>query len=414
MIIKKISKEEFVQFASNHPLRSYHQSPEYATYMESKGYKHEFIALVDEYNTIHASSLILYKKLGFINKYGYAPKGFLIDYYDEDLLKIFVTELKKFYYNRNFAFIKINPEIAIGQIDEKTNKIIYNNNATLIEKFIKNGFIRIGPNYKFETLQPRFNAIIPLKKYSFQNLPKTLKNKIRKTNRKGLKLICGKEKDLPTLYEFVKNIKNRTFENYVNYYKAFSPINAIDIFLVEVDYEEYLINSRNLYQKELDKNAKLVEAMIRKNTPNILKKKMESDRVLLTFKNDIILATKKLSEKRTDYIAGAITIKYQNRISIIISGFNKKFKRISPNHFLYNEIIKYYQKDYDFIDLNGITGDFNKENPYYGLNKFKMNFKPKCFEYIGEFDIIINPGLYRGMKKSGLINDEFQKKQKVN
>ena len=43
-----------------------------------------------------------------------------------------------------------------------------------------------------------------------------------------------------------------------------------------------------------------------------------------------------------------------------------------------------------------------------------MNFKPKCFEYIGEFDIIINPGLYRGMKKSGLINDEFQKKQKVN
>ena len=79
MIIKKISKEEFVQFASNHPLRSYHQSPEYATYMESKGYKHEFIALVDEYNTIHASSLILYKTDGSVINAEGKTYGTIID-----------------------------------------------------------------------------------------------------------------------------------------------------------------------------------------------------------------------------------------------------------------------------------------------------------------------------------------------
>ena len=53
-----------------------------------------------------------------------------------------------------------------------------------------------------------------------------------------------------------------------------------------------------------------------------------------------------------------------------------------------------------------------KENPYYGLNKFKLGFHPKCFEYIGEFDFIINPGLYKGMQHTGLIKEEFYKKQK--
>ena len=76
MQIKKITEQTFSDYANNHPLRSYHQTPYYAKYMESKGYNHEYIALVDNYNTIHAASLILYKKLGFLNKYGYVINNF--------------------------------------------------------------------------------------------------------------------------------------------------------------------------------------------------------------------------------------------------------------------------------------------------------------------------------------------------
>ena len=41
-------------------------------------------------------TLILYKKLGMFNRYGYAPKGFLIDYFNPTLLKEFTDLLKKF------------------------------------------------------------------------------------------------------------------------------------------------------------------------------------------------------------------------------------------------------------------------------------------------------------------------------
>ena len=56
-----------------------------------------------------------------------------------------------------------------------------------------------------------------------------------------------------------------------------------------------------------------------------------------------------------------------------------------------------------------MTGDFSKENPYYGLNKFKLGFKPKVYEFIGEYDLIINSNIYRSMLKSGKLAKIFNK-----
>ena len=64
------------------------------------------------------------------------------------------------------------------------------------------------------------------------------------------------------------------------------------------------------------------------------------------------------------------------------------------------------------MDLNGITGDFTKENPYKGLDEFKMGFKPMAFENIGEYDYIINDGLYKSMEQSGQLAKEFKRKEK--
>ncbi|MDE5888969.1 MAG: peptidoglycan bridge formation glycyltransferase FemA/FemB family protein [Bacilli bacterium] len=75
-------------------------------------------------------------------------------------------------------------------------------------------------------------------------------------------------------------------------------------------------------------------------------------------------------------------------------------------------LIEYYKNDYDFMDLNGITGDFTRTNPYKGLDEFKKGFNPLPFEYIGEFDFIINEGLYRSLEQSGQLSKEFKRKEK--
>ena len=149
--------------------------------------------------------------------------------------------------------------------------------------------------------------------------------------------------------------------------------------------------------------------MVDKNNSSVINAKMQSDKALLAYKNDIAEASKYLNTNIETYVAGAIVIKYNNRITIQFSGFDRELKRYSANYFLYFAILAYYQQDFKYADLNGITADFDKNNPYHGLNRFKMGFNPDIYEYIGEFDLVINENTYNHLLKSGLLAKEFNK-----
>ncbi len=134
---------------------------------------------------------------------------------------------------------------------------------------------------------------------------------------------------------------------------------------------------------------------------------MNSDKALLSYKNDIEIATKNIRDNKETYIAGAITIKYNNRINIISSGIDINYKKFNANYFLHYKLLEFYQKDYKFLDLNGMTGDFTDNNFYKGLNDFKIGFNPHIYEFIGEFDFIINEKSYYYLYKKGLLAKEF-------
>ena len=265
---------------------------------------------------------------------------------------------------------------------------------------------------RFETKLPIFNAIQVLKNTNLKTVNKNTRNKINKSTKLGMKLVKTNREGLETVYKFIKNKKDYTINHYLNYYNAFSKNDSIDIFLVEIDFEEALINLKSKMEKESIKNEKLVNKLIKEKTNDNLTRKIESDSVLNTIRDNMQIATTYLAQNKTKYIAGAITIKYKNRVSILISGYDKEFSKFCPNYFLHYELIKYYKKDYDYIDLNGITGDYSSNNPYKGLDNFKKGFNPLTFEYIGEYDFIINEGLYKSLDQSGQLAKEFEKKEK--
>ena len=134
MDIRELSINEFNEFANNHPLNNYHQSINYALAKAQSGYEYEFIGYGNNVE-IKAAALILFKELGGVY-YGYAPRGFLIDYKDYDLLEGFTNKLKDYYYEKNFAFLKINPEIPISKLNNQ-NQFVYNENANITNSLIK-------------------------------------------------------------------------------------------------------------------------------------------------------------------------------------------------------------------------------------------------------------------------------------
>lgn len=407
MNIKEISIDEFLSFASNHPLGNFHQTLDYALLKAEEGYDYEFIAYF-EGNDILAAAGILKKKIGN-TYYGYAPRGFLIDYSNNYLLKNFTNKLREYYDQKGLAFIKINPEIAIGKLNKETQNIEYNTNYNIIDNLINCNYKKLKNNLYFEALLPRMNAIVNLSNFSINSLTKNCRNKVKKGIRKGLVLEKVDYAKLDILAEFIKNKRNVDEYYYNDLYNIFSKNNNVDLFLVRIDYKQALLNAQKAYEKELEHNNYLNEALVNNNYEKMINTKINSDKAILSYKNDISEASKYLNNSLDTYIAGALIIKYQNRITIQISGYDKNYKRYVPNYFLYYAILEYYKNNFKYADLNGLTADNSLDSPYHGLNEFKLGFNPDVYEYIGEFDLVINDNMYNYLLKNGYLAKEFNK-----
>ena len=134
---------------------------------------------------------------------------------------------------------------------------------------------------------------------------------------------------------------------------------------------------------------------------------MASDKRLDSYKDNIIKATESLKEQKEVIIAGAIVVKHFNRVSIIASGYSEEYKYMNSNYFLHYAIMERYKPYFNYLDMNGMTGKFEGETPYKGLDDFKMKWNPTVFEFIGEFDLICSTRTFKRLIKTSFIEDEF-------
>ncbi len=409
MELRELSIEEFTSFVNESPLATHYQTLNYALLMGENGYDYDLIGFVNEYGQIKAASLILIKTISFHTKYGYAPKGFILDYFNEELLKEFVLALKLYYKKKHVVFIKINPEIAISEIDPSNGVKTYNWNYD-IKNILENlGFLKLKDNLYFESILPRFSAVVSLKNYDIKNINKNTRNKINRATLKGLHLEHSEKSGMDILQKFIYKKRNINSFYYKDYYNVFERNDMIDLFLVSIHSEEFLVNARKLYELELDKNNYYNQLLEKNHSNKYINQKMDSDRKLLSYKHDVEFATEMNKQKDKIYIAGALVIHYQNRIYFLMSGYDKKYKSFDANYFLHHEILEYYKENYDYAELNGMTGDFSKENPYYGLNQFKLGFNPRIYEYIGEYDLPISEKKYHSLRNKGTLAKIFNK-----
>ncbi len=411
MHLRDLTIEEFNNFQKDHPLSNFYQTINFGIFMAENNFDYDLIGLIDEYDNILAAAMILIKSIGHGFSYGYAPRGFLIDFNNTFLIDKFTKELKEYYYKKHVSFIKINPNLPIAEIDLNNYNVIYNSSADIKNTLTNCGYKRLANNLYFEAKLPRYNAFVDLKSFNVHSLEKNTKNKIKKSVRKGLFFEKVAQEKISDFYKLMCLKKDHDEFYYKDFYTVFDKNATIDLFLVSIDYEAFLENSQYCYNVELEKNNKLNNKLSHNNQEKVINAKMSSDKSLLTYKNDIMEATKGISENKSDYLAGALVIRHGNVASIIFSSYDKEYKRFAPNYFLHYNLIKYYQDNFDYLDLNGVVGNFNsRNNPYAGLNRFKLGFKPRVYEFIGEYDLVIEQKSYDFLLIHGYLAKEFNKK----
>lgn len=404
MEIVQILKEEFDEYASNHPNRNYYQTSSYGMLMDRHNFDDYYLAMKDENGDIKAATLILTNKVFIGYKWGYCPRGYLIDFSDYNLLETFTKLLKEFLNKRNFMYVKIDPYIIYKSNDENGEI----NNSVIIDNLKSLGYEHNGFNLNFENLKTRFNAVITTNEDDdlFNKYNKQIKNKIRKSEKHGLELLKGSSDSVKEFYSFVNNKTKRKLNYYLDMMEIMGKDDMFEIYFAFLNTAKYIEMSQKAFEKEENINnsinQELEENINSNNTSNIIKRKIASDDLLNKCKQNIINATNLYKQYPNGLIIGTnAIIKYNNQVNFIIDGYLDKFKSYCPNHFLKNNIIeKYKDTGYTRFNLGAISGDFdNDNNPYKGLTKFKLGFNAKVEEYIGEFTLIINKGKYKTFKK---------------
>ena len=99
-------------------------------------------------------------------------------------------------------------------------------------------------------------------------------------------------------------------------------------------------------------------------------------------------------------LGAAITIEESNGVSILLNYTDNDYERYNTSYVLTYEIMKYFGKEnYKYLNLGSVTGNFNPTSKYYSLLLNKIGFNSSILEYIGQFNIIINPTIYLIYKK---------------
>lgn len=407
MKLVTLNQQQFNKYASSHRYRSYYQTSAYGLSMLKLGYNVHYFGIVDGTNSLIGATMILYKEVFMNNKIAYAPRGILFDYSDSKKVKELAECLKNLLGKQGFMLLRMDPYIPISIHSNDGNLINMNNQESIIlENLATAKFEYKGKNLFFENEKPRWEALVLLNKNEevlFESFDKRTRNKIRRAKNIGIEVYNDTTKDIKDLYEFVGKKDKKPIKYYEALVKNFGE--NIDVYYAKINTETFIINSRKMYENELLNNEQLAERIQQyapndRERQNTLNKKMESDKLVSSYKNNMLLATELLKNHPEGIlIGGALVIKYDNAAYIVSDGYNEKFSSLNASYLIKWQMISDYNRQgLKYLNMNAVVGEFEKKNQYSGLNEMKLGFNTIVTEYIGEFDLVLNNFTYNLFK----------------
>lgn len=409
MKIVKLSATQFEKYTSTHRYRNYFQTSEYANVMTKFGYRAQFLGFADDENKLMGATLIIYKDVFMNNKIAYAPHGILFDYEDAENVKDLAKVLKKTLGKQGFMLLRMDPYIPLTIRDNEGNIMNLNNKGNdIIDNLTKAGFKYKGKTLYFETEKPRWEALVLLQRdirEIYAKVDKRTRNKIRRSSNSGIEIVKDENRNVNDLYRFVAKKENKPLSYFKTICEMFD--GSVDIYYAKINTGSFVINSRRNYEKEIEYNdtlAQKIQDMTLEDNERetYLNKKMESDKLITTYKNNLLKATDLLKSNPDGIpIGAAMVIRYDNAAYLFTEGIDEEYGHLNASTLLKWQLIDDYNKQgLKYINLNGVVGDFETQNEYSGLNESKLGFNTIITEYVGEFDIVLNNLMYNWYQKT--------------
>ena len=371
-----IEKEEYIKFWENnsnqHFLNSYWWG---IVSKNNRGLTPKYVGIRDENNTILCETLLLIKYTPLKMCYIYAPRGYLIDYNNKELLEFFTISLKKYMKEINAIYLRFDPAISYQDIDEEANPIEDgNNNYELYNYLLTLGYKHSGffklyqgnqPRYTFRTYNKDYNTFEDLE----QSISKTFLRSIKRSYNYDLKIELSDNID--DFYELVQKVsakdkfKAYSKEFYQDVFNLFNEYGYIKNFIAKINIKEVI----DKFKEEVSRE---------KNNDRINK-----------LNKDIEYLDNHYSDKEI-VIGSLICIYTKIGAWSLYIGNDEVAEYTGTVNRLYYEFLKdSYTSGKEYSDLFGVVGDpHTTYKNLAGIYEYKRKMGGKYIEWMGEFDLI--------------------------
>lgn len=391
----ELNEMEFESFASSHPLRTFMQTKEIAELRKSNGYDVYYVGVKKD-NKIVCATMMSSIKSYFGYKKFYAPRGFLIDYSDKELVSFFTKEIKKYIKSKKGYILRIDPYLMYHERDINGDIVVGGiNNEETVETLLELGYKKV-PEKHFEQVSWMFALDVKgkTKEEIFSNMKQNTRNIIRNLEKDNINIRELSYDELPIFMDVMESTAkrrefvNRDLDYYQKMYKLFK--DKVKYLVSELDVDSY-IKSLNLKieskEKELEnlKDTKSNSGKRKELIVDIESKKKKKEEALLLKKekgNKIILSA-------------SMFILTKPEVVYLFSGNYKQYMNFKSQYLIQWHMIKFaIDNNYDRYNFYGIPSNINTNPENYDLYKFKKSFDGYVIELIGEYALPINKMYY--------------------
>ncbi|HEP6420716.1 TPA: aminoacyltransferase [Streptococcus pyogenes] len=377
-----ISEEEHDSFVKEHQQISVLQGSDWAKIKNQ--WQNERIGIYKEEKQVASLSLLI-KLLPLGRSIIYIPRGPVMDYLDRDLVAFTMKTLKDYGKTKKALFIKYDPAIllkqyALGQEEEEKPLAL-----AAIKNLQEAGVHWTGLTMEIaDSIQPRFQANIYTQENLEMQFPKHTRRLIKDAKQRGVETYRASQSELHKFSKIVsltekrKNISLRNeayFQKLMTTYgdKAYLHLAKVNIPQKLDQYRQQLI----LINQDITRT----QAHQKKRLKKLEDQKASLERYITEFEG----FTDQYPEEVV--VAGILSISYGNVMEMLYAGMNDDFKKFYPQYLLYPKVFQdAYQDGIIWANMGGVEGSLDD-----GLTKFKANFAPTIEEFIGEFNLPVNP-----------------------
>ena len=393
MKFQVLTEKEYQRYWENHPLKTFLSSIEIANMRKKKNWDVFYVG-VKENNGLIAATMLLRGNPHFSKYDFYAPRGFLLDFKNKELVNFFTNEIKQFIKDKKGYRLRIDPYIIYRQRDIDGNIVEDGiDNRDVVENLISLGFNKISIE---DTEQVIWMFSLDLENKTEEQILKEMKpntrNQINKTEKFGITVNEIGYDELDRFQNIMeetsarKGFKTRDISYFQEMYKQFHDKNEVKYFITELNLKEYIDRLMNEKKEKEEKLLSLSDAKYNDGAKKNLNNEIASIDKRINEAKEII----KKENKEIITLSGSMFILIKPEIIYLSSGNYEEYMKYNSQYLIQWELIKYgIENGFKKHNFYGIPANINEHPKDYGIYEFKRGFNGYVEELIGEYELPI-------------------------